>query len=258
MSTTKSPLLSIVTVVYNARDYLDITLNSVRSQTYKNFEYLIVDGGSTDGTLDLIKENDTAITTWISEPDNGIFDAMNKALHLCKGQYVCFLNAADTFYEDTTLESVAREIEETGLLDFYYGDELIVAEDGTPKKLRKARIDGEKLGFEIPHQSTFVKVSVHKNYPFDTSYTIAADRILYAELFLHNHSHHYLSVPVAQFMDGGASSDRKLRRKENYRYLKRYYGTVAVIKSKLNYGLRISFWKKVIAHLLGKGKHHGK
>ena len=91
-------LFTVITVTYNAQNTLVQTIKSVQEQTYKNIEHIIVDGNSTDGTVELIKKHATESTQWISEDDKGIYDAMNKATALDKGEYNCYLNAGDTYY----------------------------------------------------------------------------------------------------------------------------------------------------------------
>lgn len=97
------PKFSIITVTYNAAKVLEDTIQSIVTQTYKNLEYIIVDGGSTDETLDIIHKYQEHITTVISEPDQGLYDAMNKGIKLATGDYLCFLNAGDGLHEDDTL-----------------------------------------------------------------------------------------------------------------------------------------------------------
>lgn len=100
------PLVTVITVVYNAKELLEETILSVLNQTYSNIEYIIVDGGSTDGTLDIIKKYQDKISKYISEPDQGIYDAMNKGMSLSKGQWLNFMNAGDSFYSNDVLQKV--------------------------------------------------------------------------------------------------------------------------------------------------------
>ena len=105
------PKFSIITVTYNAAKVLEDTIQSIVTQTYKNLEYIIVDGGSTDETLDIIHKYQEHITTVISEPDQGLYDAMNKGLRKARGCYLVFLNAGDAFHEPDTLQKIADSIE---------------------------------------------------------------------------------------------------------------------------------------------------
>ncbi|RXE60893.1 glycosyltransferase, partial [Muribaculaceae bacterium Isolate-001 (NCI)] len=101
-----SQKITVVTVCYNAVKEIEKTIQSVISQTYDNVEYIIVDGGSTDGTLDIIRKYSSRITRWVSEPDKGIFDAMNKSAHMATGEYINFMNAGDLFFDEKVLSDI--------------------------------------------------------------------------------------------------------------------------------------------------------
>src|SRR5690606_41497725 len=101
-----TPVLSIITVTFNCRDLLPRTLESVQEQSFPGIEHVVVDGASTDGTLDLIRAHADRLGSWVSEPDKGIYDAMNKGLHMARGEYVLFLNAGDTFFSKDTVGEV--------------------------------------------------------------------------------------------------------------------------------------------------------
>jgi glycosyltransferase involved in cell wall biosynthesis len=116
------PKFSIITVTYNAAKVLEDTIQSIVTQTYKNLEYIIVDGGSTDETLDIIHKYQEHITTVISEPDQGLYDAMNKGIKLATGDYLCFLNAGDGLHEDDTLLQMVHSINGTALPGVLYGE----------------------------------------------------------------------------------------------------------------------------------------
>ena len=120
------PKFSIITVTYNAGAVLEDTIQSVITQTYKNVEYIIVDGGSKDRTLQIVEQYKEHIHTVISEPDKGLYDAMNKGIKLATGDYLCFLNAGDELHEDDTLQLMVHSITETTLPDVLYGDTAIV------------------------------------------------------------------------------------------------------------------------------------
>ena len=104
------PLISIITAVFNGEKYLEQTIKSIINQTYKNFEYIIIDGGSTDGTLEIIKKYEDKISYWISEKDKGISDAFNKGVTAAKGDYINFQGDGDGFLSSETLEEIFKDI----------------------------------------------------------------------------------------------------------------------------------------------------
>ena len=127
--------VSMITVCFNSKDIIEEAIKSVLSQSYKNIEYIIVDGGSTDGTVDAIKKYDKYISKWISEPDNGIYDAMNKGLKLATGNIIGFLNADDFYADNGAIESVVNTIKEKDV-DCLWGDLVYVNRENTNKIIR--------------------------------------------------------------------------------------------------------------------------
>ena len=205
--------ISIVTVTYNCKDLAEETIENVLSQTYSDIEYVVIDGGSKDGTVNVIKEHSHRISFWISEPDKGIFDAMNKSLGYVTGKYVLFMNAGDKFVNNHVVADIfeGKDYDE----DLVYGDVYIQNELGY--LLRKADPiylkQPKKRDFifksqGICHQSLFTKTSVLKQVKFDLNYPIGADYDTTAKVFLKgNHSLRYGGCPIAVFDDrtGGAS-----------------------------------------------------
>jgi glycosyltransferase involved in cell wall biosynthesis len=146
------PLISIVTVVYNGAEFLENTIKSVINQTYDNIEYIIIDGGSTDGTLNIIKKYEGQIDYWVSESDEGIYDAMNKGIDKATGEWINFMNAGDTFYNELTLEKVMDNKYDCDLIysDTYLSDKSII----------KCNIAKNR----IIHQSLIYKTNLHKEF----------------------------------------------------------------------------------------------
>src|ERR1700739_123500 len=132
------PLVSIITVVYNGSKYIEQTINSVLNQSYKNIEYIIIDGGSTDDTLNIIKRYESKIDYWQSEPDEGIFFAMNKGISLAKGELIGIINA-DDFYLPGTVKNVV-EADNVYHADIYHGDMQYISEKGEPLSSAKPDI----------------------------------------------------------------------------------------------------------------------
>lgn len=163
-----NPTVSIITVVYNNKENFIKTLVSVKTQDYSNIEYIVIDGGSTDGTLDVIKQNENVINKWISEPDKGIYDAMNKGINLATGDFIWFLNGGDMIYSDTTLKEIFSENQNA---DVYYGDTELVDEEGKSYGNRKLKTPPENLtwksmidGMVITHQSLIIKKEIIPQY----------------------------------------------------------------------------------------------
>ena len=119
------PLFSIITITWNAHKTIEVTLNSVADQTYKNYEYIVIDGASDDGTIDILDKNRHLINILINEPDNGLYDAMNKGVHKSKGKYIIFINAGDTLCNNETLKNCASVLKADPTIDVLYGNTIL-------------------------------------------------------------------------------------------------------------------------------------
>ena len=205
--------VTIVTVTFNCKNVIEETLLSVINQSYKDIEYIIIDGGSNDGTLEIINKYSSQISKIVSEPDKGIFDAMNKSLQYCNGEYVIFINAGDKFVNTDVLTTLFKDKVYTA--DLLYGDTYTQSEFGY--KLIKANAiysqkhNSKDLVFKsqgICHQSLFTKLHILKNIGFDLNYPIGADYDTTNKVFQKgNHELYYVGLPVSVFDDrfGGAS-----------------------------------------------------
>lgn len=196
----EQPLVTVITVCYNAREMLLRTMNSVWAQTYKHVEYVIVDGASTDGTLELLEEYGGRIDHWVSESDKGIYDAMNKGVSMAKGKWVIFMNAGDCFADNHVLEyvfSVPRQA------DVIYGD---VVKGGVVKKASSPR-NAHRMFF--CHQSVFVKIESLKAFPFDISHKMSADFKQMKQLWLAGKQFLQLDFPIADFDVQGVSNTNR-------------------------------------------------
>jgi glycosyltransferase involved in cell wall biosynthesis len=166
-------LVSVVTVVFNAEDCLEKTIQSVINQSYDNIEYIIIDGGSNDRTVDIIKSYADKIDYWVSEHDNGIYDAMNKGIDIATGSWINFMNAGDIFYNADTLMRCSKFMDREGAVHLYgdtafdYGSFI--------KHLRAKPLNRLWRGMCFSHQSAFVKLDYHKQEKFNLNYPIAAD-----------------------------------------------------------------------------------
>lgn len=165
-----NPLISVITVCYNAKETIENTILSVINQCYNNVEYVIIDGASTDGTLNLIKKYDSKISYWISEPDKGIYDAMNKATKVATGDFLFFLNSDDVFYNNDVLSEFSAIMNSDNTI--YYGDVMQVPGG----KLYGGTFSKWRLSYtNICHQAIFYPRTVFENYSYNTRYKIYAD-----------------------------------------------------------------------------------
>ena len=175
-SASAAPLVSIITVVFNCAQYIEQALTSVLNQTYENIEYIVIDGGSTDGTLDIIRRYDAQLSYWRSEPDEGIYDAMNKGLDLATGDLIAFLNC-DDYYDRSALASVAETYRKRGSnkRTVIYGDYYILDEFNRVKTGLRSNLKFWN-GMSICHQAMFVSQDIYRAPAlYDTSLRYAAD-----------------------------------------------------------------------------------
>lgn len=195
--------LSIITINKNNARGLEKTIQSVINQNFTNYEYIIIDGNSTDGSKDILKKYDKKITSWISEPDKGIYNAMNKGIKKAKGEYCLFLNSGDYLVNNKVLnKAFSLNFNE----DIVYGNLLVdnkivikPYQDITLRKLLKSY---------IPHPSCFIKRLVFYNHNFyDEKYKIAADWKFFLEtLIIKNLSFRYINILITNFESGGIST----------------------------------------------------
>lgn len=215
--------ISIITVNYNDVVGLRKTRDSIHQQTLKDFEWIVVDGGSTDGGKDFICRHQAEVVWWCSEQDNGIYNAMNKGILHAKGEYLLFLNSGDTLSAPDTLKKVFDK----GLdADVVYGD-WTEAHPGRPKKQCHSP---EKVNYyafasrPLCHQTAFIRTNLLKQSPYDETYRICADWAKWLELSKMGCSFQYIPVTICHFVLGGYSYRAvKERRQEQERLLKEFY-----------------------------------
>ncbi len=179
--------ISIITAVFNNKRYIQACLDSLASQIYRNVEHIVVDGGSFDGTLDVLKMNEAQIDTLVSEPDKGVCDAWNKGVALASGDIIGFLHSDDVFFDDLALERVAEEFN-SGDIDVAYAD-LVHVNPITGKIIRRwyaGEFKANKLdnGWMPPHPTLFVRKEVYDNVScFDLSFSISGDYLSILNIF---------------------------------------------------------------------------
>ena len=172
--------LSIATITLNSERTLRDTIRSLDQQTYQDFEYMIVDGGSTDGTLSIIQDNSERITQWVSEKDEGIYDAMNKAVKMSRGDVVGLLNSDDVYASNEVLAKVMTVFESDPEIDMVYGDLVYVASNDLNREIRLWKTkDFDRSffpgGLVPPHPTLFVRRKVYEQHLFLKHFQYAAD-----------------------------------------------------------------------------------
>jgi glycosyltransferase involved in cell wall biosynthesis len=214
------PLVSIITIVYNAKKTLEQTILSVINQSYKNIEYIIIDGGSTDGSIDIIKQYENKITYWVSEKDNGISDAFNKGILQCKGEIVGILNA-DDWYEKNAVETIIKKY--TDDTSVYCADLNLIDNSDFPFKKMKSKIWFLDYGMHIMHPSTFVKKSCYDNYGlFDIHLKFAMDYDLLLRLKNNGCKFSYIPNVIVNMRIEGVSSNVRKNFKEELKVKRRH------------------------------------
>lgn len=224
--------ISIITVVYNGIELLSGTMESVFTQTYPNIEYLIIDGNSTDGTQDLIRENEDKITKWISEPDKGLYDAMNKGIRMATGDFVWFMNAGDRIFAADTIEKMMSAC--TSQTDVLFGEVMLVNEKreqlGTRSEVTTQKLPKElkwqslKYGMCVCHQAFLPRREIAPLYALDN---LSAD-IEWVILCLQKAKEvRPTNLILAEYLAGGLSKKRhKEGLKGRFAILQKYYGLI--------------------------------
>ena len=212
---------SIITVNYNNKDGLRKTIESVIHQSFRDFEYIVIDGGSTDGSADVLKEYDAQIDYWVSEPDKGIYNAMNKGIAQAKGEYLNFMNSGDCFYSQEILEKVAGYNDDTDFIvgrDYHYNEEL---QKGHASILPSRTTMIHFFVATLDHQSSFIRRELFDNSPYNESYRLVSDWIFYVEKIVGEGKQvKFIPDIVCRREEGGLSEQQHERnRKEINDYL---------------------------------------
>ncbi len=212
--------LSIITINYNNCDGLKKTIESVINQTYSGYEYIIIDGGSTDGSVEIIKEYSDKIDYWVSEPDKGIFNAMNKGILKATGEYYNFMNSGDCFHANDVIEKIISELDKDIVVGKYIYGNLSYTWGRTSDSI--SMLDFVKGG--ISHQSSFIKKTLFENNLYDENLKIASDWKFYIDvLIFKNCTYKNIDVIVADFDATGISSvASKLNEMERTKILKEF------------------------------------
>ncbi len=226
------PKVSIITICYNAEKYLERTIQSIIAQSYPNLEYLIIDGKSKDQTTEIIQKYADRIHYFISEPDKGLYDAMNKGLKAATGDYVWFINAGDCIYDAGTLEKAMRDAQGK---DFIYGETIVIDEAGNQRPWHKKTPPPEKIspasfrnGMVICHHSMIVKRGIAPEY--DLHWRLSGDIDWVIRVLQKAQSHHYVNIPFCLYLDGGLSDkNRRKSVKERFYVSLKHFGLLPTL-----------------------------
>lgn len=207
--------ISIITVCYNAASTIEQTIHSVLDQSYPEIEYIIIDGNSTDGTIDIIKKYQDKITYWISEPDTGIYQAMNKGVDVASGDYIYFLGADDSLFDQSVMEKVIYYLTEANP-DVLCGAIYVVDDvfnTGMQKRTGRQLSCEEVYNGQIaPHQGMVIRTDLMKKYRYNEKYKIAGDYDLFLRLNKDRRCIQYIDDVVAFYSNGGVGASRNMPR----------------------------------------------
>ncbi|GAB3773372.1 glycosyltransferase family 2 protein [Spirosoma horti] len=251
------PTISIITITYNAERFLERTIQSIVDQQATDIEYIVIDGASTDGTLGIIKQHQTDIARWFSEPDQGLYDAMNKGLHQATGQYVWFMNAGDEIYDADTVAKLLARINTTHA-DVYYSDALFVrdvSEQGTirtvPVGLRSQvtphdlpkNLDWHDmaLGMKVCHQAFVVKRALAPDYLLTN---LSADLDWEIRCLKKAQTIEYVPFVLCRYLIGGLSVQQHRRSlTDRFKVLVRHFGLLTTLFNHIQIVLRAGRFK---------------
>jgi glycosyltransferase involved in cell wall biosynthesis len=203
--------VSIITVTLNNAEYIEACIQSVITQDYKNIEYIVIDGGSTDGTIDVIKKYENKINIWISEPDNGMYDAINKGIRMSSGDVIGMLHSDDLYIDEHVISKVVQKF--CNNIDSVYADLVYVERNNLKKVVRYYdssvfQISKFAYGWMPAHPTCFIKKNVYDKYGlYKTDYIVAADYELLVRFYAkHRVSYSYLPRVIIKMRRGGLST----------------------------------------------------
>ena len=239
-----TPKFSVITVCYNAEATIEDTIQSVISQTYHHVEYIIVDGASKDRTMDIVNRYREHIAIIVSERDKGLYDAMNKGIGLATGDYLCFLNAGDSFHEDDTLQQMVHSIHTPQLPDVLYGETELVDHEG--HFLRMRRLSAPEVltwksfrqGMLVCHQAFFPRRDLVM--PYDLRYRFSADFDWRIKNMKKSKGLHNTHLTLIDYLaEGMTTRNHKASLKERFRIMTRHYGWTSTLAFHLWFVLRL-------------------
>lgn len=237
----KKPAVSIITVVYNGASFIEATIKSIVNQECKNFEYTIIDGGSTDGTLEIIQKYESQITKWTSEPDKGLYDAMNKGIQAASGQFLWFMNAGDEIYDTSTIGKILTN--DAGNADILYGEAMIIDKDRNEIGMRRQKTPENlnwqslKIGMVVSHQSFIVRKDIAPLY--NLKYQCSADIEWVIQSLKASKKIVNTHLILSRFMDGGRSKHTIVKNlSERFKIMIDHYGFIPTMINHIQISIR--------------------
>lgn len=222
------PKLSVITIVYNNVRDIERTLLSVINQSYANIEYIVIDGASNDGTLDILKKYESHISMLVSEKDKGIYDAMNKGLALASGDYVLFMNSGDEIFDSNTVQHIFEQEEDA---DIYYGETEMYDENWNSLGQRRHKAPKQftwkdfKYGMSISHQAIYIRKSLTE--PYDLTYQLSSDIDWILKAAKKAKKIVNVNAYVAKYLVGGMSKKKHRQSlKERFSIFSKHYGLI--------------------------------
>lgn len=204
-----NPLITVITVVFNGEEFIEETILSVLNQTYDNIEYIIIDGGSTDRTIDIIQKYEHAIDYWVSEPDRGIYDAMNKGIRLATGKWINFMNGGDGFYNNTVVNDIFSKKDYSGV-SILYGNHQVIYQSGRKRIAKAGCLNQLWKGSQFCHQATFIDNYYHKKNKYNDSNGIVADFGFFYKAKKEGVKFIHTDLTIARFQAGGLSDVNRI------------------------------------------------
>lgn len=210
LSGSELPLITVITVVLNGEQFLEETIRSVIAQTYPRIEYIIIDGGSTDGTLDIIRKYEKEIDYWVSEKDAGIYDAMNKGICKASGHWINFMNSGDTFYSPNTIFDIfSKKIADN--VDIIFGSHEVVYPSGQKKIVTAGKPKNLWKGSQFCHQACFIRTEYQKLHRYSSSVGTVADFDLFYRAWRAGVVFQETSLVIASYRAGGISDTNRIK-----------------------------------------------
>jgi glycosyltransferase involved in cell wall biosynthesis len=238
------PKLSVITIVYNNVRDIERTVLSVLNQSYSNIEYLVIDGASNDGTMDILRQYESRISKLVSEKDKGIYDAMNKGLALATGEYVLFMNSGDEIYSSKTVENIFASGDDA---DIYYGETEMFDDSWQSLGRRRHKAPEAftwkdfKYGMSISHQAIYIRKSLTE--PYDLTYKLSSDIDWILRAAKKAKKIVNVKAVVAKYLVGGMSKKKHQQSlAERFSIFVKHYGLIPTIFNHLLIALNLVFY----------------